>query len=56
MCIADHANTGMECYSNLPHSYDGTNASPSILMGDYNFNVLDHEVFTTDNTSAESEM
>jgi len=36
----------MDSYSNLPHSYDGDNASSSLLMGDYNFSVLDYEVFT----------
>lgn len=55
LCIANHCNTGMECYSNLPHSYDGPNASCSILMGDYNFNVADYEVFTLDTAGSESE-
>lgn len=35
----------MDSYSNLPHSYDGDGASPSVLMGDYNFTVADYEVF-----------
>lgn len=33
-------------YSNLPHSYDGENASNETLFGDYNFTVVDYEVFT----------
>lgn len=36
----------MDSYSNLPHTYDGDGASPSALMGDYNFTVIDYEVFT----------
>ncbi|XP_014281208.1 serine-enriched protein isoform X2 [Halyomorpha halys] len=44
--ISSHCNNNMDSYSNLPHSYDGDNASSSILMGDYNFSVLDYEVFT----------
>lgn len=44
--ISSHCNKNMDSYSNLPHSYDGENASSSILMGDYNFSVLDYEVFT----------
>lgn len=41
----------MDSYSNLPHTYDGEGASPSILMGDYNFTVADYEVFTPFNTA-----
>lgn len=41
----------MDSYSNLPHTYDGDGASPSILMGDYNFTVADYEVFTPVNTN-----
>uniref|UniRef100_A0A146KZ69 BTB/POZ domain-containing protein 19 n=3 Tax=Lygus hesperus TaxID=30085 RepID=A0A146KZ69_LYGHE len=44
--ISSNCNTNMDSYSNLPHSYDGENASCSILMGDYNFTVVDYEVFT----------
>jgi len=36
----------MDSYSNLPHSYDGENATTNSLMGDYNFTVADYEVFT----------
>ena len=58
LCIADNCNTGMESYSNLPHSYGGQHASCSILMADYNFSVSDYEVFTTaasdDSNSASS--
>jgi len=46
LLIASNCNTNMDSYSNLPHSYDGDNASCSILMGDYNFSVIDYEVFT----------
>ncbi|XP_075226146.1 serine-enriched protein [Lycorma delicatula] len=46
LLIANGCNSNMESYSNLPHSYDGENASCSLLMGDYNFSVLDYEVFT----------
>ena len=46
LCVAGQSQTGMECYSNMPHSYSGQNVSSSILMGDYNFNILDYEVFT----------
>ena len=41
----------MECYSNFPHSYDGQEASGAIFMGDYYFNVVDYEVFTTVGTA-----
>jgi hypothetical protein len=44
--IASNCNTNMDSYSNLPHPYDGDNASCSILMRDYNFSVIDYEVFT----------
>ena len=46
LSVASHCQSGMECYSNMPHTYTGETASNSILMGDYNFNVLDYEVFT----------
>ncbi|XKL69549.1 hypothetical protein PGB90_007318 [Kerria lacca] len=46
LLIASNCNTNLESYSNLPHSYDGENASNIILMGDYNFSVQDYEVFT----------
>lgn len=48
--IADNCHTGMECYSNFPHSFDGKNAASSVLMGDYYFNVVNYEVFTTKNS------
>ncbi|KAB7503220.1 BTB/POZ domain-containing protein 9 [Armadillidium nasatum] len=44
--IASNCNQNLESYSNLPHSYDGENASCATLMGDYNFTVLDYEIFT----------
>ncbi|XP_067122453.1 kelch-like protein 1 [Centruroides vittatus] len=46
LCIANNCNANLESYSNLPHSYDGEKASSTLLMGDYNFTVLDYEVFT----------
>lgn len=46
LLIASHCNTNMDSYSNLPHSYNGENASSSLLMGEYNFAVQDYEVFT----------
>ncbi|KAG8188652.1 hypothetical protein JTE90_026757 [Oedothorax gibbosus] len=47
LCISHNCNANLESYSNLPHSYDGENASCNLLMGEYNFSVLDYEVFTT---------
>ncbi|XP_022207548.1 uncharacterized protein LOC111064169 [Nilaparvata lugens] len=44
--IANNCNANLESYSNLPHSYNGENASCNSLMGDYNFYVYDYEVFT----------
>ena len=45
LCISDDCNERPESYSNyLPHSYDGPQASTSILMGDYNFTVEEYEV------------
>lgn len=46
LSISSECNSNLESYSNLPHSYDGENASSTILMGDYNFSVYDYEVFT----------
>lgn len=46
LLISNDCNTNADSYSNLPHSYDGDNASNTILMGVYNFTVLDYEVFT----------
>lgn len=46
LCIANNCSANMDSYSNLPHSYDGDGACSSVLMGDYNFTVLDYEVFT----------
>ncbi|PFX20726.1 BTB/POZ domain-containing protein 9 [Stylophora pistillata] len=45
LCISDECQEKPESYSNLPHSYDGPQASTSLLMGDYNFTVKDYEVF-----------
>ena len=44
----------MDSYSNLPHSYDGENASNSTLMGDYYFSVVDYEVFTLANVTVKN--
>ncbi|XP_049810586.1 uncharacterized protein LOC126253356 [Schistocerca nitens] len=46
LLISSNCNNNMDSYSNLPHSYDGENASCLALMGDYNFTVRDYEVFT----------
>ncbi|GLH03612.1 Ring canal kelch homolog [Gryllus bimaculatus] len=46
LLIASNCNTNMDSYSNLPHSYDGDSASCTVLMSDYNFSVVDYEVFT----------
>lgn len=46
LLISSNCNSNADSYSNLPHSYDGENASCDILMGDYNFTVIDYEVFT----------
>lgn len=45
LCISDECHERPESYSNLPHSYDGPQASCSLLMGEYNFIVKDYEVF-----------
>ena len=45
LCISSYCNENDESYSNLPHSFDGSNASNESLMGDYNFVVRDYEVF-----------
>lgn len=49
LMISNNCNANMDSYSNLPHSYDGENASTTVLMGDYQFNVIDYEVFTLNN-------
>jgi len=46
LSIANHCNANSDSYSNLPHTYDGHNASNTVLMGDYNFSPIDYEVFT----------
>ncbi|XP_004522460.1 uncharacterized protein LOC101449859 [Ceratitis capitata] len=52
LLVTNNCNTNMESYSNLPHSYDGPNASYMTLFGDYNFTVVDYEVYTLATTSA----
>ncbi|KRJ97318.1 uncharacterized protein LOC6526889 isoform X2 [Drosophila yakuba] len=46
LLISSNCNTNMDSYSNLPHSYDGTNAAHLTLFGDYNFTITDYEVYT----------
>ncbi|XP_023294242.2 uncharacterized protein LOC111677371 [Lucilia cuprina] len=46
LLIANNCNTNKDSYSNLPHSYDGPNASYETLFGDYNFTISDYEVYT----------
>ncbi|KAI8123466.1 putative small nuclear ribonucleoprotein E [Lucilia cuprina] len=46
LLIANNCNTNKDSYSNLPHSYDGNNASYETLFGDYNFTITDYEVYT----------
>jgi len=47
LSISNNCNRNTESYSNLPHSYDGEGSSMNTLMGGYNFQVHDYEVFTT---------
>ncbi|XP_058808235.1 kelch-like protein 17 [Phymastichus coffea] len=54
LLISSNCNMNMDSYSNLPHSYEGENASNAILMGDYYFSVVDYEVFTLSNVSGKS--
>ncbi|XP_053953391.1 uncharacterized protein LOC128860139 [Anastrepha ludens] len=51
LLIANNSNTNMDSYSNLPHSYDGPNAAYMTLFGDYNFTVVDYEVYTLSTTT-----
>lgn len=46
LMLTDQCHHNEESYSNLPHSYDGEDASSESLFGDYNFMVIDYEVFT----------
>lgn len=48
LLISHNCNSNSESYSNLPHSYDGDGANSSSLMGDYNFTVINYEVYTID--------
>ncbi|CAH1165789.1 unnamed protein product [Phyllotreta striolata] len=52
LLISSNCNMNMDSYSNLPHTYDGDGASPSVLMGEYNFTVADYEVFTPFNVAS----
>ncbi|XP_059469186.1 uncharacterized protein LOC132192950 isoform X2 [Neocloeon triangulifer] len=47
LSISNNCNRNTESYSNLPHTYDGEGATMNTLMGGYNFQVQDYEVFTT---------
>lgn len=46
MFLSDGCHANEDSYSNMPHSYDGPGASSGVLFGDYNFTVLEYEVFT----------
>ncbi len=46
LLISNGCNVNTDSYSNLPHSYDGLNASYTSLFGDYNFSITDYEVYT----------
>lgn len=46
LLISHNCNVNTDSYSNLPHSYDGPNASCMSLLGDYNSAIMDYEVFT----------
>lgn len=50
--ISSNCNTNIDSYSNLPHTYDGDAASPSVLLGEYHFTVADYEVFTPTTSTA----
>lgn len=44
--IANNCHSNMDSYSNLPHSYDGKNdANCNTLFGDYNFSLIEYEVY-----------
>ncbi|XP_059608145.1 uncharacterized protein LOC132255985 [Phlebotomus argentipes] len=47
LLISNSCSSNMDSYSNLPHSYDGPGASCSSMFGDYNFTIVDYEVYTT---------
>lgn len=49
LMISNNCNSNIDSYSNLPHSYDGVNASCTTLFSDYNFSIQDYEVFTVAN-------
>lgn len=42
--ISNECNVNLESYSNSPHSYSGPTGS--YLFGDYNFQLVEYEVFT----------
>ena len=42
--ICDGCDKVADSYSNLPHSYDGDQASSTCLMGEYSFMVEEYEV------------
>lgn len=47
LLFSNGCNTNMDSYSNLPHSYDGTSSGSRSLFGDYNFSIMDYEVYTS---------
>lgn len=46
LMIANDCHLYAESYSNLPHSYSGPSATNQTMFGDYNFQLVDYEVFT----------
>lgn len=46
LLLADSCHLNEDSYSNLPHSYDGPDASVDTLFGSYYFTAVDYEVFT----------
>lgn len=49
LLISNACNTNLDSYSNLPHSYEGVNASFISLFGDYNFTIIEYEIYTLAN-------
>ena len=49
--ICDSADSVGDSYSNLPHSYDGSGATSSLLLGDYNATLSEYEVLVPSNSS-----
>ena len=49
--ICDSADSVGDSYSNLPHSYDGSGATSSLLLGDYNATLSEYEVLVPSDSS-----